>query len=72
MKDQRDRRTGLLRVVVTTLKPTVRAGKHHLWHGVPKPLSYRIGGVEAEPPWPDRCHLIVFQPSPRARPGVTI
>src|ERR1700722_2613857 len=45
MKNQRPRRTSLLRVVVTTLKPTVRAGKHHLWHGVPKPLSYSCRAV---------------------------
>jgi hypothetical protein len=29
--------------VVTALEPAVWAGKHHLWHGVPKPLSCITG-----------------------------
>ena len=73
MKDQRDRRTGLLRVVITALEPAVRAGKHHLWHGVPKPLSCPSGGAGPRPPWaPPPPLRKAYSPSPRARSGVTI
>src|SRR6185312_16796393 len=34
MKDQRHWGTGFLRMVVTAFEPTIRAGKHHLGHGL--------------------------------------
>jgi hypothetical protein len=30
--DQRQRRAGFIAMMVTALKPAVRAGKHYLWH----------------------------------------
>ena len=44
MQYQRDWRAGLLGVVVAPLQPTVWAGKHHLWHGVPKSVCLNMPG----------------------------
>src|SRR5262249_20751237 len=67
MEDQRNWGAGVLRMMITALKPTVRAGKHHLWHGVPKPLSYSAEARLVGPPWPTATpsHK-VCSPSPRA------
>ena len=40
VENQRDWGAGLLGMMITALEPAIRAGKHHLWHGVLKPLSY--------------------------------
>ena len=69
MQHQRQRRTLLLTMVVTTFEPTVRAGEHHLRHGIPFFLAgLAQPGVTLHPidagPSPQ-------QPQPITRAGIT-